>query len=64
MDEDLKSRLKGASGDLVLKDLSVMDTTKRARAIVEAENPLYSHRRTYFTMKQDKGESFCMFMFR
>ena len=64
IDEDMKSRLIGTSGDLVLQDLSVLDTAKRARAIIESETPLYSRRRAYFAMRQDKGELFRLFMFR
>ena len=63
VDEDMKSRLNGVSGDLVLQDLSVMDTVKRARAIVEAETPLYSRCHTYFALWQDKEESSSSFMF-
>ena len=64
VDDDLKSRLKGANGDQIQRDQTVMDTARRTWALVEAETPLYSRRRVYYTMKQDKGENFTTFMFR
>ena len=64
LDKDLKARLVGTSGDLVLQDQFVMDTAKQVRAIIELETPLYSRRRAYFTMHQEKGELFSSFMFR
>ena len=63
IDEDMKSRLIGTSGGLVLQDQFVMDTAKRVTAIIESETPLYSRCRAYFAMWQEKGELFSSFMF-
>ena len=64
LDEDMKARLVGTSGDLVLQGQFIMDTAKRVRAIIESETPLYSRHRVYFAMWQEKGELFSSFMFR
>ena len=64
LDEDLKARLIGTSGDLVLQDPFVMDTAKRVREIIELEMPLYSRRRAYFALTQEKGKLFSSFFYR
>merc|ERR1712074_352666 len=64
IDDDLKARLIGTGGDLVVQDMSVMATMARVRKIVEAETPLYSRRRTFYEMRQEKDETFTQFAHR
>merc|ERR1712105_331644 len=64
VDEDLKARVIGTTGDLVLQDASVLDTMARVRTVIEAETPIYSRRRTFYEMRQEKDSSFSQFAHR
>ena len=54
----------GTSEDLVLHDPTVLDTMLRVRGIIEAETPVYSRRRVYYAMIQEKDETFSQFSYR
>ena len=64
LDEDLKARIIGTSGDLVLRDPTILDTMLRVRGIIEIETPIYSRRRAYFALVQEKDETFSSFSYR